>query len=125
MAHLRLIKALSYSGLVAANKKKPDVYCDNTVASKLLATGYFEQVDDGIVEKTDIEEVEFKEVEDEQNISQHIEDFSTLTIEELKLYAAQYGIDVSSCKKKEDYVKTIEDAMAKANEAREALRINY
>ena len=40
--HLRLIKALSYSGIITATKKKPDVYvADKKIADAAVATGYF------------------------------------------------------------------------------------
>lgn len=43
MYHLRLIKALSYSGIVEATKQKPDVFVeDKAIADKAIATGYFQ-----------------------------------------------------------------------------------
>ncbi len=42
MYHLKLIKALSYSGIVTATQKRPDVFTkDKTIADKAVATGYF------------------------------------------------------------------------------------
>ena len=43
MYHLRLIKALSYSGIVEATKQRPDVFVkDKATADKAVATGYFQ-----------------------------------------------------------------------------------
>lgn len=42
MYHLKLIKALSYSGIVTATQKRPDVFTeDKAIADKAVATGYF------------------------------------------------------------------------------------
>lgn len=43
--HLKLCKALSYTGIISATKKKPDVYIeDEETYKKALATGYFTDV---------------------------------------------------------------------------------
>ena len=43
MYHLRLIKALSYSGIVEATKQRPDVFVkDKATADKAVVTGYFQ-----------------------------------------------------------------------------------
>lgn len=48
MYHLRLIKALSYSGIVEAIKQKPDVFVeDKATADKAVATGYFQLENSG------------------------------------------------------------------------------
>ena len=46
MYHLKLVKGLSYFGVVAATRKNPDVYVkDKATADRALATGYFRLVD--------------------------------------------------------------------------------
>lgn len=45
MYHLRLIKALSYSGAVSATADHPDVFTDDEQKyQRALASGYFEAV---------------------------------------------------------------------------------
>lgn len=47
MYHLRLIKALSYTGVVEATKQRPDVYVeDKAIADAAVATGYFKLIKD-------------------------------------------------------------------------------
>ena len=44
--HLKLKKALSYSGIVNTKKKQPDVFVeDEETANQILNTGYFELVE--------------------------------------------------------------------------------
>ena len=46
MYHLKLIKALSYTGAVTATREKPDVFTeDETVAMYAISSGYFELVE--------------------------------------------------------------------------------
>lgn len=46
MYHLKLKKALSYTGIVSATKKKPDVFVkQEKIAKAALATGYFELIE--------------------------------------------------------------------------------
>ena len=43
--HLKLVKALSYYGLVEATREHPDVYVeDEATAKAALASGYFREV---------------------------------------------------------------------------------
>ena len=45
MYHLKLIKALSYTGAVTATAKKPNVFVeDEATANAAVASGYFELV---------------------------------------------------------------------------------
>lgn len=47
MYHLRLKKALSYTGIVTATKKQPDVFVkQEKIAKAVLATGYFEHIEE-------------------------------------------------------------------------------
>ena len=46
MYHLKLKKALSYTGIVSATKKKPDVFVkQEKIAKAAIATGYFELIE--------------------------------------------------------------------------------
>lgn len=56
MFHLRLIKGLSYFGIVSATKKNPDVYTDDkATADKAVASGYFVLVSAPITEEVTAE----------------------------------------------------------------------
>lgn len=47
MYHLRLIKSLSYTGVVEATSKNPDVFTeDKATADAAVATGYFKLMED-------------------------------------------------------------------------------
>ena len=47
MYHLKLKKALSYTGIVSATKKKPDVFVkQEKIAKAAIATGYFELIEE-------------------------------------------------------------------------------
>lgn len=49
MYHLRLKKALSYSGIVSATREHPDIYIeDSAIAVAAEATGYFEFISDAV-----------------------------------------------------------------------------
>lgn len=100
MYHLRLKKGMSYTGVVHATKKNPDVYVeDKQTADAAVASGYFTLLNmtvpsgatavEGYLEKEQLE---------------------SMTVEELKRFASTYGVDVSACRVKADYVKVIFDA---------------
>lgn len=51
MYHLRLTKGKSYWGIVRATEKQPDVYVsEKEKADRLIATGHFTLIDDGMVD---------------------------------------------------------------------------
>ncbi len=90
MYHLRLIKALSYTGVVEATKQRPDVYVeDKAIADRAVATGYFKLVES---EEAHLDGGQFEE----------------WSFEEIKRLAADMGIDPACLSSKEDYVKAIE-----------------
>lgn len=94
--HLRLIKGLSYCGIVTATVKNPDVYTeDSNIADKAVNSGYFE-----LVNTDDSEIIDF----DDNNI-----DFNSYTVTELKAYANEHNINVSDCKNKAEYVNAIKE----------------
>lgn len=95
--HLRLIKALSYSGIITATKKKPDVYVtDKKIADAAVATGYFMLV--GGEEKPPAK----PEPKDPD-----YEALSKLNKTELEKYAKSHDIDISGCKTKADILQAI------------------
>lgn len=97
MYHLRLIKSLSYTGVVEATSKNPDVFTENkATADAAVATGYFKLVEDNrtltpapqtaYLDKAQLEEMKF---------------------DDLKSLAADMGVDTTGFKKKADYIEAI------------------
>ena len=105
MYHLRLIKALSYTGLVSATQKNPDTFTeDKAIADGAVASGYFTLIKDeaeeeqqeakyhltGIKKKADLVdaiaavEVEPGEPVDDENEVDYGEDAGSPTMIELQ-----------------------------------------
>lgn len=100
MYHLKLIKALSYLGVVKATKDKPDVYTDDeATANAAVASGYFKLVEDTEADNSSANTAHFDKSQ--------LED---MKIEDLKGIAADMGIDTTGFKKKSDYVEAISAA---------------
>lgn len=96
MYHLRLCKALSYTGVVSATRKEPDVFTeDKAIADKAIASGYFQLV----------EEAE----ETQATIKGHLDkrQLEEMKVDELRQLAEDMGIDTSSLKKKAELVEAI------------------
>ena len=124
MYHLRLTKGLSYSGIVRATKKNPDVYTDDgAVRDAALASGYFVEVGayNPAAGLTEPEIPPLPEDPDEET-SDHATELSKMTVEELKAYASINGIPIGSAKKREAILSAVLDAEEKAAEARAVLR---
>lgn len=93
--HLRLIKGLSYCGVVSATRKQPDVYVeDKAIADAAVASGYFELIGD--------EELALPETEHLDNAQ-----LEEMKIDDLRKLAADMGIDTKGFKKKADFVEAI------------------
>ena len=125
MHHLRLIKALSYSGAVSATKDRPDVFVEDEKRYQMaMESGYFEEITD--VPKETVEpDGEHEESEfsmDDEEPEAPADALSDMNATELKAYAALNGIDISGLKKKEDILGAIKTSEKKADEARAALR---
>lgn len=97
MYHLKLIKALSYTGIVKATRKNPDVFVeDKATADAAVATGYFklvECVSDGEAEA--------------QTAHLDIEQLEGMKFDDLKRMATDMGIDIKGLKSKNDIVEAI------------------
>lgn len=101
MIHLKLCKALSYSGIVSATKAAPDVFVeDEKTALAAVSTGYFKivegdtptpppQVPTGTITKLD-----------------------TMSVAQLKDYAKNNGIDLNGATRKEEILAAIEKVEA-------------
>lgn len=103
MFHIRLAKALSYSGIVSATKKNPDVFVeDKATADAAVATGYFIFIDqrDGGHSEQPPEEPGGSEAPDFEALSKQ-------TKAELAKYAQEHGISTEECKTKADILQAI------------------
>lgn len=116
MYHLRLIKALSYSGVVSATRKHPDVYTkDKAIADAAVATGYFaivaelEATPSGPTIKPPAD-AELPEPDGTEGIIPDYEELSRQTKAELTAYAQARGISIDGCKTKADILEAISAA---------------
>lgn len=110
MYHLRLCKALSYTGVVSATKKEPDVFTeDKAIADKALASGYFRLVEDGGRQTPTVK----------GHLSR--EQLESMKVSDLKKLAEAMGIDASGIEKKAELVEAIsaEEVEAPAEEENE------
>lgn len=97
MYHLRLIKALSYTGLVSATQKNPDTFTeDKAIADDAVSSGYFTLIED---------EAE----EEQQEAKYHLDkaQLDEMKFDDLKKLAVDMGIDITGIKKKADLVDAI------------------
>lgn len=100
MYHLKLIKALSYTGIVKATRKTPDVFVeDKATADTAVATGYFELVGE-VEDKADAGEVE-------QTAHLDREQLEGMKFDDLKRMATDMGIVIKGLKSKNDIVEAI------------------
>ena len=102
---LKLVKALSYNGIIKATSAEPYVDVDDeAVVKAALDTGYFEFEDeqkessDTSTEITETEEYSFDELSD-------------MNISELKAFAKEKGVDISGKNKKTEILETISAAL--------------
>lgn len=93
--HIRLCKARSYTGIVSATAKNPDVYVDDKgVADAAIATGYFELIPSkGHAAPT--------------TGTLDAEQLSAMTTDNLRQLAADMGIDTAGLKRKADIIAAI------------------
>ena len=102
MYHLKLLKGLSYNGVVSASQKNPDVYVlDETLANQAVATGYFKLV------SGEIERVQLSSEQDVKSGNLDTAQFESMKLEDLKRLAEDIGLDPSAYKKKADLIEAI------------------
>lgn len=116
MYHLRLIKALSYSGIVTATKRKPDVYAeDKATAEKAVATGYFQLVEAS--EEIPAEEPKEKKPEElkgEKPAEQNGKALEEMTMAELETYAAYHNVSLKGIRSKAAALAKIKETLKPA-----------
>lgn len=102
--HLKLIKGLSYSGVVSATRKDPDVYVDDeTIANAAVASGYFRIVSKGEEMLDDLLN-ELGKTEEHHYTQKELEG---MNLEQLKDAAKAVGVVETKGFKKADYVNAI------------------
>lgn len=95
MYHLRLKKALSYTGVVSATQAKPDVFVeDKAIANAAVATGYFRLIESGEETMAQTAHLDTRQLE-------------KMKVDDLKKLAADMGIETTGFQKKADYVEAI------------------
>lgn len=102
MYHIRLKKALSYSGIVKATKESPDLFInDKATAEKAVATGYFELIGEGGEEGSP--------EHTGQPTTGHLDraQIEGMDYNDLKKLAADLGVDTKIVKKKADIIEAV------------------
>lgn len=96
--HLKLIKALSYCGVVTATRQHPDIFVeDKATADAAVATGYFKLLAaEEAAEETPAQTAHLDPAQLEE-----------MKVDDLKQLAADMGVDTTGFKKKADYVAAI------------------
>lgn len=100
MYHIRLKKALSYTGIVEATKDRPDVFTDEAAAKQAAASGYFELIGETGGEGGN---------ETGGQIIGHLEkgQLESMEYNDLKKLASDLGIDTKTVKKKADLIEAV------------------
>lgn len=130
--HLRLIKGLSYDGVVRASAAHPDVFVDDPEKyTALLESGYFEALpdahtvtghldadfldklaDDMGVDTTGKDKAEVVAAVAEEPVE--VPDISKMKLDELKEFAEDNGIDLTGCTTKASILQKIREYEADA-----------
>lgn len=111
MFKLKLIKGLSYNGIVSATAKNPYITVDDEkIALAAVDTGYFK-----IVEKpekgNDGQNNNGGQADDGAN-KEEPKDWKQFNKDDLIAFANEHNIDVSSCKNQSERIAIIEAALA-------------
>ena len=102
MYHLKLVKALSFTGIVTATKKNPDVFVeDKATADAAVATGYFKLVEGEAAPEPP------KDPEPGKTLDE-------MTVPELETFAAYNGISLKGISKKADIIAKLKEELGVA-----------
>jgi hypothetical protein len=123
MYHLKLVKALSFTGIVTATKKNPDVFVeDKATAAAAVATGYFKLL--GGTENPDEGREEPPENSGEDNEGDNSKEdggdkepgkkLEEMTVPELETFAAYKGISLKGISKKADIIAKLKEELGAA-----------
>ena len=109
MYRIKLIKGLSYTGIVSATKEHPIVEVEDEAVAKLaIASGYFKPVSE---EETTSSE---PATPSDGDFNKALE---MLNKSQLETLAADHDISLAGCKSKSDYIDAIMGATACMSEA--------
>lgn len=98
--HLKLVKALSYCGVVTATQKNPDVFVeDKAIVDKAVATGYFKLIGDT------------EETPNGGDVGAQGKTLEKMTVSELETYAAYKGINLKGINKKADIISKLKEEL--------------
>ncbi|MCR5788622.1 MAG: hypothetical protein K6G83_01925 [Lachnospiraceae bacterium] len=110
--HLRLIKGLSFSGIVKATAKNPDVYVnDEATANQAVATGYFELVDSIPDGETESSPEPIPEPEEEENLGYGGKTLGEMNKSELETFATYRDVNIKGAKTKAEIIAKLEAAL--------------
>lgn len=112
MYHLKLIKALSFTGIVTATKKNPDVFLeDKATADAAVATGYFKLIEEAEEPAEGGEEKELGEGGGDKEQGKKLEE---MTVPELETFATYKGISLKGISKKADIIAKLKAELGAA-----------
>lgn len=127
--HLRLIKGLSYDGVVRASAAHPDVFVDDHEKyTALLESGYFEALPDAHTVTGhlcadflgEMDEEQLDKLADDMGVDTtgkdkaEVPDISKMKLEELKEFAEDNSIDLTGCTTKASILQKIREYEADA-----------
>lgn len=111
MYHIRLTKALSYSGEVKATAEKPDVFIeDSAVYDRVMESGYFSLVSAGPKELK-VTEAEGEPLPPIQEPAYGGKTLSEMNVSELETFAAYKGVSLKGITKKADIIKKLKEEL--------------
>ena len=112
MYHLKLIKALSFTGIVTATKKNPDVFVEGkATADAAVATGYFKLIEEAEEPAEGGEEKELGEGGGDKEQGKKLEE---MTVPELETFATYKGISLKRISKKADIIAKLKAELGEA-----------
>lgn len=112
MYHLKLMKALSFTGIVTATKKNPDVFVeDKATADAAVATGYFKLIEEAEEPTEGGEDKEPGEGGGDKEPGKKLEE---MTVPELETFAAYKGISLKGISKKADIIAKLKAELGAA-----------
>lgn len=112
MVQIKLIKGLSYDGIVSATQKKPFVTTDEETANKAVETGYFAVVQSIGGSGNAKKPIAPAEKADDQTGEDDKKSFEKMTKAELEAYATENGVDISQCTNNKQRIDLIKKAEA-------------
>ena len=112
MYHLKLVKELSFTGIVTATKKNPDVFVeDKATADAAVATGYFMLIEEAEEPTEGGEDKEPGEGGVDKEPGKKLEE---MTVPELETFAAYNGISLKGISKKADIIAKLKEELGVA-----------